>query len=236
MHLIFPQRIQMCQISFMGKKLSFFLFLLLSFQGISQNALNLLGITSANPASVAFSVRKLSSAYTGPVMRVRRASDNAIGDVAFDTNNEFSSTSVVTITTAASGYSVGATVALSTFSAATDVYVQIWYDQSGNANNMVQNTDANQPKIIIGGAIQTENGKPFIRFYGSAPGAYNSLNLTSALTTNTQVIVVNKFQSGGSGFLLGNTSQYYWHAEPANNQLIHPTAVSSISVRNAKVS
>jgi len=50
----------------------------------AQNTLDNLGLTSSTPASLAFSLRKLSTAYSGPAIKVRRASDNAEADMAFD--------------------------------------------------------------------------------------------------------------------------------------------------------
>lgn len=41
----------------------------------SQNVLDNAGLTAGTPASVAFSLRKLSSSYTGPAIKVRRSSD-----------------------------------------------------------------------------------------------------------------------------------------------------------------
>lgn len=229
MHLLHTLRTQVRLVGLLGKILFFILFLFSSFLGKAQNTLDVLGLTNAHPASVAFSVRKLSTAYSGPVMRVRRASDDAIGDVAFDSNNEFGTTSVVTITNVGTpGYSLGSTVSLATFSATTDVYVTTWYDQSGNANNLVENNALNQPKIVVGGALQTENGRPFVRFYGVTSGAFNQLVLTNSLSTNAQVIVVNKFIAGGNGFLLGNANDYFWHSDVAGGKLFVNYASSSV--------
>jgi hypothetical protein len=47
-------------------------------------------------------------------------------------------------------------------------YVVIWYDQSGNGNNAMQTTAANQPKIVDGGSLVTRNSKPSILFGGAA--------------------------------------------------------------------
>lgn len=48
-----------------------------------------------------------------------------------------------------------------------DAYVKIWYDQSGNSNNAIQNTTATQPKIVDGvNGIITINTKPVLQFDG----------------------------------------------------------------------
>lgn len=94
-------------------------------------------------AAAAYSLRKLRSAYTGNAIRVRRSSDNTelnIGFVGGDLD----------------------TSALTTFCSGTDGFVTTWYDQSGNAYNFTQTTAANQPQIVSGGSVITENSKPII--------------------------------------------------------------------------
>ena len=46
-------------------------------------------------------------------------------------------------------------------------FVQTWYDQSGNNNNAVQTTSANQPLVITSGSVVVENRKPTLRFDGT---------------------------------------------------------------------
>jgi len=64
----------------------------------SQNTLDNAGLTASTPASVAFSLRKLSSSYSGPAVKVRRSSDNAEAIVAFDGSGAVSASSLVTLT------------------------------------------------------------------------------------------------------------------------------------------
>jgi hypothetical protein len=83
------------------------IFCLLSGQSLfSQNTLDNAGLTSATPSAVAFSLRKLSSGYTGAAIKVRRASDNTEAIVAFDGTGTVSAASLVTFTP---GVTVGAT-------------------------------------------------------------------------------------------------------------------------------
>jgi len=92
-------------------------------------------------AQIAYSFRKLRSAYVGNCIKVRRSSDNTTLDIGFASNVLDQS-------------------ALSTFVGGGNGFIEIWYDQSGNANNMVQNTAANQPQIVISGVLVTNAGKP----------------------------------------------------------------------------
>ena len=76
----------------------------------------LLDLYGANVLA-AYSVRKLSSSYTGDAIRVRRSSDNSEQDIGFDVNGDLD------------------TSALTTFVGANNGYVVKWYDQSGNSND-----------------------------------------------------------------------------------------------------
>jgi len=100
-------------------------------------------------AAAAYSLRQLSSSYSGSAIRVRRSSDNAEQDIGF-ASNELD------------------TAALTSFCSGTNGYVTTWYDQSGNGNDATQTTAANQPKIYdsVSGVIE-ENGKAGVDFDGS---------------------------------------------------------------------
>lgn len=101
-------------------------------------------------AAAAYSLRRLNSAYTGPVVQVRRS-----GDSAEDT---FSATEVGDGTLAAWVTAGGGT---------EDGFVKNWYDQSGNDNDAIQTTAARQPLIVQNGSLLIENGKPAIVWSGA---------------------------------------------------------------------
>ena len=109
-------------------------------------------------AAAAYSLRKLRTAYTGSAIRIRRDSDNAETDIGFTSNGNLNTTSV------------------STFCGGANGFVEIWYDQSGNDNDAVQNTQANQPQIYAGSSIITRFGNPSIRFNGTNSYLINSNN------------------------------------------------------------
>ena len=46
-------------------------------------------------------------------------------------------------------------------------YVHTWYDQSGNGNNAVQSTNADQPQIVSSGTVLNIDGNPAVQFDGS---------------------------------------------------------------------
>jgi hypothetical protein len=149
---------------------------------MAQNTLNTIGLTSARPAAATYSLRSMSSSYSGPLVRILIGS--SYYDVYPDASTGFFATSSL-VSAAQSTYNAAiAAAGSSTLSSliiagTTTATVAIWYDQSGNANNAVQATVANQPRIIYQGNIETLNGKPTIRFVGSSAQYFESVNNVS---------------------------------------------------------
>ena len=105
--------------------------------------------------SFAFSTRKLREDYAGFALRIRRSSDNAEADVAFDDTNVVSNASIVTLTAVGtSSLSLGTTSTLSDFRGGVGAtfYVTIWYDQGTKGYNALQTTASIQPILSIGSA------------------------------------------------------------------------------------
>lgn len=164
--------------------------------------------------TVAYSVRKLSKTYHGFCLRVRRGSDNALLDIGFDANGDLDTTSMISFVGSSNGF------------------VAVWYDQSGNQNNLKQVTQIYQPKIINSGVLITSNGKPFVGFYGTPSSTnYNHMDVSGGqVATNAQLFIVNKFGSaaGSDGFLLGHTSYFNYHSMPSTNLFHSQYANSSV--------
>jgi hypothetical protein len=156
----------------------------------SQNALDKIGLTSATPASASYSLRKMSSAYTGPLVRI------TIGTNYYDvypdaTSGLFATTSPISaaMTTYNAAVSAASANALSTIITAgtTTATVAVWYDQSGSANNVIQATTANQPRIIYQGTIETLNGMPTLKFSSASSNfmeSVNNVNIAGASSVN----------------------------------------------------
>lgn len=110
-------------------------------------------------AFAAYSLRKLKAAYTGYACKVRRTSDNAEFDIAFDSNDAVSADSLCYQSDVSQG-------ALSSVFSGTYGYVAVWYDQV-SSNNLAQTTVGYQPQLIDSGALITYNDKPSLRSYAS---------------------------------------------------------------------
>jgi len=162
-------------------------------------------------AAAAYSLRRLSSTYTGPAIRVRRASDNAEQDINFDIEGNLN------------------TGALATFCSGTDGFVKVWYDQSSNGNDATQTTTGNQPKIYDSSTgVQTENGKPAIYF----DGADDTFTFTEVSNITTLLLIAAPDDTTGNGscFILGDNNTFNYHSGDLGVWL-HPT-FSAASVRN----
>lgn len=142
-------------------------------------------------AAAAYSVRKLRTAYTGNCLRVRRSSDNAETDIGFNGNDVD-------------------TAAITTFVGANNGFVTSWYDQSGNANNLVQTTAVNQMQIVSSGTILSLNGKPALNNSSGVRGYKSILNFTF-----TQCYVATVFnRTNNTG---GFDTLYLWDQNPFNH-------------------
>jgi hypothetical protein len=197
-------------------KSSILLYSILFAAGVkSQNTLDVLGLSSTNQCNVAFSVRQLSTTYTGPIMRVRVKSlyydvyPDPSSDKEISLNSPISS-SISQFTDPVQSRTGSNLASLS----AADAYVAIWYDQSGNGNNLYQSTANFQPNIISKSAILKKNNKPMVTWLNSitriniieAQAEFRKfLRLTSSISSNAQVVVVNYFDvNDEDGFLLGD--------------------------------
>lgn len=106
-------------------------------------------IKKTNEYSVAYSLRKLNALYTGPCIRVRRSSDNAVRDIYFDGNGILNTNALIEFVGSGSGF------------------VSIWYDQSGYNRNVTQTNTGRQPRIVNSGTIDSKNNIIGILFDGS---------------------------------------------------------------------
>jgi hypothetical protein len=112
-------------------------------------------------STAAYSLRKLTNAYGGSAIRVRRSSDNAELDIGFVAN-------------------VLDTASLLSFCSATNGFVVKWYSQVGGSTyDVLQNTALKQPKIVTSGVLNVLNLLASVSFIsGSFTGLCTSAGVT----------------------------------------------------------
>jgi hypothetical protein len=134
-----------------------------------QRRLNQVGetISSIAAPTAAYSLRSITGGDPKAV-RVRRSSDNSEQDF---TVSEISSGALV-------GF-VGS---------GNDGFVETWYDQSGNGNDLTQATDAKQPTIVTSGSLNTRNSQPIIKFI-QANSTFLQIADSSMLPTGSNIAV-----------------------------------------------
>lgn len=115
-------------------------------------------------AAVAYSLRKLRTAYSGNCIRVRRSSDNTEQDIGFS-NNLLDQSSLLS------------------FCGAGDGFVTRIYDQSGVNNYAGQGTLNRQPLIVSSGATITRNSKPSMLLFAGSTERFLEELLTSTIAT-----------------------------------------------------
>jgi len=155
------------------------------------------------PATAAYSVRKLRTAYLGACMRVRRSSDNAEQDIGFS-GNELD------------------TAALLSFVGAVDGFLTAYYDQSGNGFTRGQFNASAQLRIVTAGVLNIKNTKPSIfgdgstRFLRSVIGDPSVPLFIPAMNDGNQFSVFSVHHSNLLGAIRG-----LWQTTPtgSSNQL-----------------
>ncbi|MGR7184998.1 hypothetical protein ACU62I_25355, partial [Klebsiella aerogenes] len=99
-------------------------------------------------ALAAYSLRKIGTRYMGPIIRIRRSTDNKEQDF-FD---RFGSVNIDEIKSFVGTGGTG--------------FVSVWYDQSGNGMHAFQPVADNQPVVIRSGTVILFNSKNALLFDG----------------------------------------------------------------------
>lgn len=141
------------------------------------------------PSLVAYSLRKLRTAYTGSAIRVRRTSDNTEQDIGF-VNNQLD------------------TSALSSFVGSSTGRITRWYNQgsSGGVNNFIQSSAGSQPFIVNSGVTYTAGttNKPTIYFNGGVDLVTSGGTAFGAQTRATGFLVGQRTGGTSPAFLLAS--------------------------------
>lgn len=140
-------------------------------------------------AAAAYSLRKLRAAYSSSAVRVRKevSTVSSETDIGFLTDGSLDTVSLLAFASDADS---------------GDVFVVTWYDQS-LSNDATQGTAASQPKIVSGGSLVTENGKPAVDF----DGVDDYLSFSTISSNTLTVIDVGAMEQ----VYLGGTLRYFAH-------------------------
>jgi hypothetical protein len=115
---------------------------------------------------VCYSTRVLNPFYKGPILRLRRSSDNTLQDFYTDNTQSYLTTGI---------NNTG--ISYVTWIGANTAYVHTWYDQSSNANHAINTAiDTVQPNISLQKGIYVVQ---FRNVYGTV------LNITTPIPTST---------------------------------------------------
>lgn len=138
--------------------------------------------------------RRLLSSYGGPLIRVRRDSDNAEEDIGYLLDD-------------GSGVCPLDTAALSAFVSTNSAYIVTVYDEVGSADKTQSNTSL-QPRIVNAGVLDVDSlGNAMARFDGAGdvlPGTHPSLSAGT---------IIMRGQARGNGF-------WSWTGEPSTGDLV----------------
>lgn len=173
--------------------------------------------TYSGSAAAYSAARRLSSTYTGSLIRVRRSSDNAEQDIGYTVGNLLDES------------------ALTTFVGANNGFVTTWYDQSGNGNNAVQSTAANQPQIVSSGTINKQSGLSGSQPALSFDGVNDFFDLTSLITTTnyTAFVAAKRLNASLSGQWIAQKALIGQPTRPYAAILYTTTSLAFMSTYNS---
>jgi hypothetical protein len=170
----------------------------------------------------AYSLRRLLASYTGPLVRVRRSSDDTTLDVGYNADGTLD------------------TVSLLAFVGANNGFVSRWFDQTGGTAHLEQGTLGSQPSIVTAGVLNTLDSLPAITFDGVADwlttasaGLFNAGAATMAIVfsgaSSSNAVVVGESNSGGGGALyrLMRSSTAAWNTQATNSSGVSMWASSA---------
>lgn len=166
--------------------------------------------------TAAYGFRKLRTAYSGPGVRIRRASDNAELDINF----------LGFVPGLGSPLDVAAANA---HCAATTCFIRTWYDQSGNARDLIQTVTANQPALVL----NCVNSLACINETVATQQLFSAANFTPATGVGSLSVVGRRTAGTGACYMLagngfaGNRIHTRAVAGLALNAIIANSAVES---------
>jgi hypothetical protein len=107
-------------------------------EGVTQGMLDKISASARAALNGAYSIARLTVAYTGPTIKLSRSTDSAVLDFYADVNG--------TTLTSAGGES------LATWGAGATAYVETWYDQSGGGRHATA-SGGQRPRVPVSGTL-----------------------------------------------------------------------------------
>jgi len=168
-------------------------------------------------AAAAYSVRRLSSTYSGSLIEVRRSSDNTTQDIGYDDNGDLD------------------TASLLSFVGVGDGFVRTWYDQSGNANDVQQTTTSNQPQIVSSGSLITKNSLSAIDFGTTSESLSFEITTDDFASSRPElytVISIDNHDVSGTVYFGTTTNGLFWQQGPTINHFTQGGSIFQTEVVN----
>jgi hypothetical protein len=178
-----------------------------------------LPLDAAPGAKLAYGLRRLSSTYSGALIKVRRSSDNQTQDIGFDSDGDLDIQSLLT------------------FAGTGNAYVDTWYDQSGNVRHLTPNNGwSGEPRIVNAGVLDRQNHAPAMYFMGTQAlynggvggGFVAGADITSFLVTEIEG------NSGATGRIavLHQSSDSLDYGSPTSMHLLSQVYNSTTDINN----
>jgi len=123
----------------------------------------------AYPATAAYSVRKLSSTYSGSAIEAYRVSDGATQDIGFDGDGLLNTADIIS------------------FASGGEVRVRTWYDQTSNGFDAVGVSTGEYPVIYDGSSLITDGANPALKFISTNN---SGLQITPNIVLSGNLLIV----------------------------------------------
>ena len=182
-------------------------------------------------ADVALSMRRLSTGYNGPVMRIRREIDDEEADVHFDARHYYSlDCPVDNFSSGSNSTNLGEFMKSADYAnpdslgSVSDGRMRTWYDQSGNSNDAVRTTATRQPRAVYSSNLGVgENGMSYgytADREAGTPAMYiatDSMHIAQwgTISHPMSITIVGADTSAGGG---GN--KYFWEGTTSSTRNI----------------
>ena len=188
--------------------------------------------------TVFYSMRNVISTYTGPVVNVRRSTDNATSDFYTDLTQSYFTTG-----------SNGTGTTYDTWITGATGYIRIWYDQSGTNNNATNSVNGTTQPLVA--KITAPNSKSYYVVKWLS-GSGTKLTMTTPMNPKTifchfwndngtiATIISGVFGAddnfrfvGGTSFATGDGNDWYYSG--TGTKIAYVNGVSSTTVTLSSV-